>query len=154
MTMAEKGFYTVGELAELSGLTNSYISKLIGDGKLKALKEPAHGHGGFKYQIEAKEADRFLEARTLTLEEAKDPHSNLYVDRKELMKLTGVKIKVLMADEKIGRITSTRITSPGSKGFKYGYSVKEVKRYVRYLKSTAPQFITAEEMEELIKWKE
>lgn len=149
--MDKKDYYTVAEVADLTGMSLSYVNSLITSGKIKALKEPAHGHGGFKYQIDSKEVDRLLEAKNGAIEAAKEPHSNLYIDREGLLKLTGVSTTVLKKDEAIGRITSTRVSEPGKKGTKIGYSVKEVKKYLRYLNDTTPRFVSVEEMEELVK---
>ena len=149
----EKNYYTVAETADLANCSISYIHSLISGGTIKAIKEPAHGHGGFKYQIDAKEVDRILEAKNGAVEVAKDnsKYGNVYIDRTELSKLTGRKIETIKTDESKGLITAVRISSPGRTGFKYGYSVAEVKRYVKYIKDNTPRFITAEEMKELIK---
>lgn len=146
----DKTYYTVAETADLANVSTTYIHNLITGGTIKAIKEPAHGHGGFKYQIDAKEVDRLLEARNGAIEAAKGPNSNVYIDRKELAKLTGRSVDQVKTDDKIGNLTATRITAPSRRGFKYGYSVAEVKKYMRFLENSAPKFVTAEEMKELL----
>lgn len=147
----KKEYYTVDEAAALVGYSHAYIVALINQGKVKAVKDPAQGGGGFKYQIPASEFNRLLEAKQGAIEAAKSQYANVYISMTELAKLLKKSINTLNRDAKAGNLVTSRVVSAGRKGYRTGVSYENAKKYMRWLTKNEPKFITAEEMEELLK---
>ena len=146
-----KSYYTVIEAAELTGWTVAYINKLIKDGKVTAVKDPHVGQGGFKYQILSTEVDRMLEAKFGAVEDKKLADDNSYISIKDLAKAIHRKEQYIRDDIKDGKLELVRLTQIGTRGYRVGIPVAAAKKYAKRLKSEAPKFITAEEMENLLK---
>ena len=148
---ANRNYYTVAETAELCGMSISYVNKLIADGKINAVKDPQVTAGSFKYQIPAKEVDRLLEARHGVIEAKNEEKGNTYITVKELAKVAHRSAKLIKEDAHKGKLVITHVGTPGARGYRDGVQIDVAKKYLRNLKASAPKFITAAELEEMMK---